>query len=374
MNETSDGETGPRLASAGFRVPFGLDPSGALAAPEQAVRSERYVCPACGDRLTYRAGQIISANFAHRGGTGCTAESALHAAAKLLVAESVRAWLAGSGPRPVVRRSCSCGLIKDDPIRGGVVGVTLEHRLRAGDNDLVADVALLDAAGGIRLLVEILVGHEVDPDKRKALAAESIPWIELEAETVVDEAVVWKPRATGNVRAIECRDCKPILEARAAKLRLIARRANVPASPTGYVVTAYPCYRCHADTPLYFWEGMFVYSDPPKPVPATVQMRDSRAANRRYYANTCGFCAVMISQQYAAEYLWEAVFTTTPPVDPALYKLFQEWQDVEPGPLGMTELSRRVGQRNRLSRADPADAPKKSFADQWTTSYAMPKI
>jgi hypothetical protein len=372
VNETFGGETGPRVASAGFRVPFGLDPSGALVAPEKAVRSERYVCPACGDRLTYRAGQIVAANFAHRGGTNCTPESALHAAAKLLVAESVRVWLAGSGPRPVVRRACSCDLVKDDPIRDGVAGVTLEHRLRAGERDLVADVALLDAAGGIRLLVEILVHHEVDPDKRKALAAGSIPWIELEAEMVINDAAVWTPRATGNVRAIECRVCKPILEARAATVRRVAKKANLPASPRGYVVTTYPCYRCRVITPLYFWEGMFVYSDPPEPVPASVQMRYSQPPNRRYYANTCGFCEVMIFGEYAAEYLWTAVFTATP-VNPALYKFFQEWHDVEPGPLGMTELMRRVGQRHKLELENPADASQKSLATDWTTSYAIVK-
>lgn len=331
MSLTSGGETDTRPVSAGFRVPFGLELSGALVAPEQSLRSTRYVCPACGDGLTYRAGPIISANFAHRGGTGCTPESALHAAAKLMVADCVRAWLSASGPRPVVRRVCGCGVVRDDPIRDMVAGVTLEHRLRAGDRDLVADVALLDAAGGVRLLVEILVHHAVNADKRKALAAGSIPWIELEAESVIEEAAVWRPRAADNVRPLECEDCKAVLAANADRLRRVAAAANVSASPPGYAVSVDVCYRCHKEMPLFYWQGMFDYSRPPEPVPATVQPRDSGVVRRRYYANTCPFCRAMIGHHYAQEHLIETLVSSGPPVDPALDRFFTNWQEAQCG-------------------------------------------
>lgn len=324
MSGTMSTEGSRRSALAGFRVPLGLDATGALVAPEDAVRSVPYQCPACADRLTYRAGPIISANFAHRGGTGCAPESALHAAAKHLVAETVRAWLSGSGQGPVVRRACGCGLVRDDPIKDLITDVTLEHRLRSGDRDLVADVALLDTAARARLLVEVLVHHAVDADKRTALAADSIPWIELDAQSIIAEPAVWQPRAADNVRALVCEACEKVLATRAEELRNIAAAADLPAAPAGYAVDVCGCYRCDRKTPLYYWPGMFDYARPPELVPASVQIRDSNVAGRRYYANTCAFCRALIGHHYVLEHMLEVL--NFAPVNPALERFYRRRQ------------------------------------------------
>jgi hypothetical protein len=302
-------EPEPTPVARGFRVPYGLDPAGALVAPDAATRSVPYVCPGCADRLTYRAGPIVSAHFAHRGGTGCTPESVLHAGTKLRVAAAVRAWLEGTGPRPIVRRECHfCGWVRDDPVKDGVVAVSVEHRLRAGGRDVVADLALLNDQGAARLLIEILVSHAVDREKVAAFEAAKLPWIELDAEQVETEAVVWRPSASGNVSGLNCPDCAARKQAHDDAIAAIAASQGSPPTVPGYMTSAYTCYRCRRPTLLYLWLGMFDYYVPPPPVPSTVQRRYSGEVRRRYWANTCGHCHAMIGNFYVRDGLTSEEF------------------------------------------------------------------
>jgi hypothetical protein len=289
----------------GFRVPFAVDSDGKLVSPDVADRAGAYLCPACRDRLTYKAGPVVSAHFAHRGGTGCTPESALHEGTKLLVAAAVQAWVDGAGDRPVVRRKCGCGHVQDAPLRDGIAAVSVEYRRHVGDRDIVADIALLDARGEPRLLIEILVSHAVDAHKRHALAAANLRWIELEAERVAYPALTWEPRAEGNVPPIACARCAAENVRHNQEIERVATAIAAPASPRGYAVTTYSCWRCEKATLLYFWVGMFDYARPPDPVPRTVQPRYSSVVRRRYWANTCGHCRAMFGNFYVTDELLE---------------------------------------------------------------------
>ncbi len=318
VGETSPAETPePELvpAARGFRVPYGLDAAGSLIPPEQATRSTPYVCPACADKLTYRAGPIVSAHFAHRGGTGCTPESVLQAGTKLRVAGAVRAWLAGSGPRPTVRRKCHCGWVRDDPIRDGVATVSLEHRLRTVDRDMVADLALLNAKGKPRLLIEILVSHAVDVEKAAALRAAKVPWIELDAERVQPETVIWEPCASGNIRPMDCPECAARKQARMDQIATIAAAIGVSPILAGYESGPYTCYRCHRPTLLFFWHGMFDNAVPPSPRPKTIVIRYSSVVNRKYWANACGHCHAMFGNHYIQSDLEPSEYEAALPID-----------------------------------------------------------
>ncbi len=296
-------------AARGFRVPYGVDAAGSLIPPGQATRTTPYICPACADKLTYRAGPIVSAHFAHRGGTGCTPESVLHAYTKLRVADAAGAWLSSRGPRPTVRRWCRCGWVRDDPIRNGVATVSLEHRLTAADCDMVADLALLDAGGAPRLLIEILVSHAVDAEKAAALRAAKVPWIELDAERVTPEAVIWEACAAGNVRPMDCPKCAAREQARIdarEQARIDAREQArfmqtvaveaICISPTwaGYRTGVCTCHRCGLSALIFLWHGMFSKERPPSPRPQTIAWRYSTVSRCKHWVNTCGLCGGML--------------------------------------------------------------------------------
>jgi hypothetical protein len=217
--------------------------------------------------------------------------------------------VAGTGPRPIVRRKCyRCGWIRDDPVRDGVVAVSVEHRLRAGGRDVVADLALLNGQGAPRLLIEILVSHAVDTAKVAALEAARLPWIELDAEQVEPEAVVWLPSASGNVSSLNCPECAARRTAHEASIAAIAASQGSPPTVTGYLTSTYTCYRCRRPTLLYLWLGMFDNYVPPSPRPSTVQHRYSGEVQRRYWANTCGHCHAMIGNHYIRIGLTEEEF------------------------------------------------------------------
>lgn len=154
-----------------------------------------------------------------------------------------------------------------------------------------------------------------------------MPWIELDAQSVIDEAAIWRPRAADNVRPLVCEDCKNVLAERAERLRTVAAAANLPASARGYAVAIYQCHRCNRTIPIYFWKGMFDYEAPPEPVPPSVRPRESMTAGRRYLANTCPYCRALIGQHYAMEHLLETLTVTRPPCDPALERFYQTCQE-----------------------------------------------
>ena len=305
----------PIPAARGFRVPYGLDDAGSLVPPEQATRSTPYVCPACADKLTYRAGPIVSAHFAHRGGTGCTPESVLHAGTKLRAGNAVRAWLSGSGPRPTVRRKCYCGWVRDDPLRDGVATVSLEHRLRAVDRDVVADLALLSAEGKPRLLIEILVSHAVDAEKAALLRAAKVPWIELDAERLMPEALIWEPCASGNIRPLDCPDCDAREQDQIMEIAIAADALGISATWIGYRTGIFTCNRCGRPTPIFLWHGMFSNARPPRPKPKTIAWRTSGMFDWKYWANTCGYCHATLDEYDIESVLDPSEYEATRPID-----------------------------------------------------------
>jgi Competence protein CoiA-like family len=168
----------------GFRVPLGRTHAGALVAPEDGRKGGAYACPACGSRLSLHAGEKKRRHFHHLAGDACSSETALHAAAKQLVAAAVDEHVLGSGPSPVFVRRCAaaCDATCRQELPRKVGGARLEARLASGR---VVDVGLFARAAPALFVaaIEIHVTHAVDDDK--ALDVE-VPWIEVEAEEVCE--------------------------------------------------------------------------------------------------------------------------------------------------------------------------------------------
>jgi hypothetical protein len=295
-------------ASAGFRVPVARDARGRLVTPEEASRGGVHACPACEGVVDLHAGGKKRRHFHHRA-TTCSAETALHAAAKLLVARAVEGWLSG-GPPVVFDRCCAargCAARTRQPIPRKVARVELEHRLASGH---VVDVALL--ASGVALpvaAVEIVVTHEVDEEKTREMG---VPWIECDAAQVCD--------AHGRVVVAVRDEFLPWLCAahagqrgrgpRAARHERRARAAIV--ASLGFDLRAFPEYRAERvtrcarghDALVFSWYG----AEPPWPRPplvvATAGDLDWRRTSmggwarvlpwRRMYRSACGVCGEIL--------------------------------------------------------------------------------
>ena len=192
--------------AGGFRVPYGLDPTGAITGVERAARGVAYSCPQCLSPLTLRAGQIKAKHFAHRGGGSCSYESVLHHAAKRKVEEVVKAWLEDAGEAPTIILPCEgnriglCNSKLHRPLRRDRVD---EVRLEAVVGDFRPDVVLFYQGKAV-LAVEILVSHQVDEAKAGASLHR---WIELGAEAVLESPRAWRPTNHSDWGKVRCEFC-----------------------------------------------------------------------------------------------------------------------------------------------------------------------
>ena len=118
-------------------------------------------CPACGEQLIARKGDTRIHHFAHRSHSQCP-ESNLHYIAKYIAWSRIREKLAAdrstSGPGLEIVWRCNDGCGKEhrfDLLATGVREAVMERDLGACQ----PDIALLDARGEPRCLIEIVLTH-----------------------------------------------------------------------------------------------------------------------------------------------------------------------------------------------------------------------
>jgi hypothetical protein len=142
-------------------------------------------CPACGEPLMAKKGEINVQHFAHLAGSDCSsgAETALHLAAKQLVADQL--WIRlPELPVKVTRTDRQCGLFKAndtfiDPEAWRFDRVALEMAFGQRRPDAVGFFS--EVAHG----VEIRVTHAVDEAKHADLVAMRLPCIEVDLSAMV---------------------------------------------------------------------------------------------------------------------------------------------------------------------------------------------
>lgn len=245
------------------------------------MRGAPYSCAGCRARVGLRAGEQLRPHFAHRPSpTGlCGPETVKHTLAKLLIADVVRRWLAGNGPRPVFLRRCAglrialgCGQRIEHPMPR-VDAVELEQV-----HDGLRPDVLFFVRGTPVAAIEILATHRIDEVKR---ARTQLPWVELRAADVLALRDRWIP-VQDFFRPLHCADCVRLAQDYAAKFH------------NGYIRGETRCYKCNRRTTVYSWGGG-VWTDkrPPEPRPWTVKLRYSKTVNARYWANTCEHCGAL---------------------------------------------------------------------------------
>lgn len=200
-NEASQSE-GTIVEKANLKVPFGLNAAGREVRPETATKEEAYYCPDCKGDLVLRKGDIKIPHFAHKGMPvicDFLTETEEHYRAKLAVAAAIHE----KKPVRLVRQCHKCkGPWVEQSIPDSVKQASLEHMLPSGHR---ADVALLDDAGHLLAVIEILVNHRVDDEKAKAL--EGTAWAEFPAGCL--GSLEWKP-CRDFFNSCLCERCKAI--------------------------------------------------------------------------------------------------------------------------------------------------------------------
>ncbi|MEQ9164199.1 MAG: competence protein CoiA family protein [Ilumatobacter fluminis] len=124
-------------------------------------RPTTLTCIGCGGRLVLRAGQRNAPHFAHYDANQCiNTETALHLAAKRVIADSINAARIANGRYPA---RWYCGGCEDDRVvnlaTDRVTAAVVEQNL----GDVQPDIALLDADKSVRVVVEVVVTHWPEP-------------------------------------------------------------------------------------------------------------------------------------------------------------------------------------------------------------------
>ena len=279
-------------AGKGFRVPLGVDPGGRLVTPEDAEKGTTYCCPGCGSRLVLRKGQKKRPHYAHKATTECSGESAMHSAAKLLIAS-----LISEGDVPVLDLRCwSCRQTFSVPFpRDRELRPSVEHLV---DGGRIVDVALLDGEE-VALAVEVLMTSAVTKEKAADL---TMPWIELEAEAILENPTHWKP-TQHRLRVSRCRLCRRADAIAQAELEKCLARHHIEFDASLYRVAPATCWKCDRVIPLFSWgdDTQFARSAPPTPRPETVRRSFTKTARARYWANHCPVCGSVQGDFYKTQ-------------------------------------------------------------------------
>lgn len=173
-------------------VPFGLRPDGRLIDAGMAERGKacNCVCPGCKRTLIARKGTVRVEHFGHEADTDCRrgAETALHMAAKQLVAEVP--WLDLPQLSVTARR--------DDPEFGTFQATASYHDIKQWHFESAQAEVELESirpdvvgvgAGGERYAVEIRVAHKVDKEKARYIRSMQLPCIEIDLRPLVGKLI-----------------------------------------------------------------------------------------------------------------------------------------------------------------------------------------
>lgn len=216
--------------------------------------------------------------------------------------EVVTEWVAAGGPRPAVQRPC--------PVYGCEGGITqdlpdditrAEEEVALPDGS-VADVVLYrgDAPAAA---VEVVVTHRVAREKGRRL---SLPWMELEAEALLERPYWWVAVQDG-LRPFTCPVCrrreagvKGRVAEVAARARAAAREEGLTPPPGGpYHSAAHRCGACGAPMLLHVWPGCTSRSGrpPPDPRPAGLRRRSPTDPPGPPWVQPCPSCGTVPSDE-----------------------------------------------------------------------------
>lgn len=279
-----------------FKVPYGVDRTGALITASEALKNEVYNCPCCKIHLIHRSGEVRAKHFAHPVSSSCNPESILHITAKGLI-EGVMRSNSFSSLRINLRNNCGqCGV---------EFNTILPHKtFTDAQQEVHISEYICDVVGyrgnEIALAVEILNTHKVDSSKGHNLP---IHWIELKAEDVISNPTQWNPTQS-KLKSSYCQSCKSHIkhvQAIAEKWKIDKSLYSPVKDPrlSSYIADTETCFKCKEEIPVFWWYGVpFCETEPLGPKPRTIKYRNSKQYGDKYWANTCANCNMIQGDNY----------------------------------------------------------------------------
>lgn len=138
------------------------------------------ICPACGDKLIAKKGQVVRHHFAHHSKEPCEygLETALHLAAKEIIASAKEMTI--PQVRVIFPKGCKPSILIHESMVVKIDRVELEKRF----DDIIPDIAVY--SGNKKFFVEIFVTHAIDERKLKKVKDMDISTIEIDLSKMTD--------------------------------------------------------------------------------------------------------------------------------------------------------------------------------------------
>jgi len=151
-------------------------------------------CPECGEVLIARQGNVRAWHFAHESGSDCenSAESALHLAAKTIVADSSSILIPKLTIQGEYIFNSKVEKINNDLPQKviDIQNAQLELPWKTKEGTIRPDVVI--SSGDETIFVEIAVTHFVDHDKTRKLKSLGISTIEINLDPTLFEEWTWE--------------------------------------------------------------------------------------------------------------------------------------------------------------------------------------
>jgi hypothetical protein len=271
---------------AELKISVAYDDERHVVRPENAMKGISYYCPACGELLIFRRGQIKVPHFAHKPTGVCSQETIVHQSAKLLIQKAIEDWKAGKSEPPILERKCHiCSRRVEQSLPEKIDSAALEIKVPDG---FVVDVGLI-ARGKVEAAIEVRVTHEVDEAKAQQL---SLPFIEVDGSEILEEPTKWRPTIDG-FNPVICPKCRLDFQKFREKTLQIVKQTGVELPTSFYRYAPTRCWRCKKEILAFTWPDHEMHSEelpsdhsPPK----TLRYRFSKTVGGKYWVNTCPYC------------------------------------------------------------------------------------
>lgn len=216
---------------------FAINNEGEVVSVRDVVRGKacECACPACGEVLIARQGEIRAWHFAHESGNDCEggAESALHLAAKQVVASASQIL---TPPLDVTGRhevdgQVASAITSIPSERLTIDRAQLEIPWRTPLGEIKPDVVAVSSRG--KLFIEVAVTHTVDAEKKKKIEALNISTMEIHIDPEFMEEWTWGElrkevleNPANRLWVYHCDEHRLLLEANTLALQKILERTR----------------------------------------------------------------------------------------------------------------------------------------------------
>ena len=179
--------------------------------PKMAEKGKKYKCPDCGNPCIFKKGNIKVHHFAHKSESNCSffdkpSESQIHKEAKRQFCDILQHNYPIHAMRYCDRGCASAKKIRIEKYYTETCSAKEEYSFPYNDSVYRADIALVDN-NQIKLIVEICHLHKTSEERRPE------PWIELDAEDLIETINDYDPEKILEITCIRSRLCDYCLDA-----------------------------------------------------------------------------------------------------------------------------------------------------------------